>query len=150
MPIADVELMMMALAAVLAAQRWLGRPPNHRPYLESVESGIPSGPPQTPAPTTGVRGGGGLLGGANSVFPTPATIINCLGTALDNLTLTAANNTTDLQQLKAAKLVLITSNAMLTVANKKLSEALAKALATMLGMPREIRPNNKPFLGNYC
>ena len=96
------------------------------------------------------QGEGGLLGGANSVFPTPATIINCRGTALDNLTLTAANNTTDLQQLKAAKLVLITSNATLTAANKKLSEALAKALATMLGMPREIRPNNKPFLGNYC
>jgi hypothetical protein len=74
-----------------------------------------------------------------------------LGTALDNLTLAAANKTT-VQQLKAANLDLVhtTSNATLTAANKKLSEASAKALATTPGMPREIHPTNKPFPGNYC
>jgi len=49
-----------------------------------------------------------------------------LGTALDNLALAAANNTTVLQQLTAANLALTTSNATLTAANKKLSEAFAK------------------------
>ena len=79
-----------------------------------MESGIPS--------TTSV-GGGEPLRGAHSVLPAPATTIDRLGTALNNLALTAANDTTVLQQLTVANLVLTTSNAMLTVANKKISEA---------------------------
>jgi hypothetical protein len=133
--------------------RCLGRPPSHQPHLEGVKSSIPSRPPQTPVPTTSVGGGGGeLLGGAHSVLPAPAASINRLGTALDNLALTAANNTTVLQQLTAANLALTTSNAMLTAANKKLSEALAKVPTTTPRTPGTPRPPNKgkPFHGNYC
>jgi hypothetical protein len=53
-----------------------------------------------------------------------------LGTALDNLALAAADDTTVLQQLTSATLALTTSNATLTAANKKLSEALAKVPTT--------------------
>jgi hypothetical protein len=76
-----------------------------------------------------------------------------LGTALDNLALAAANDTTVLQQLTAANLALTTSNASLTAANKKLSEALAKVPATTPrppGTPGTPRGPNKPFPGNYC
>ena len=76
------------------------------------------------------QGGGEPLRGAHSILPAPATTINRLGTALDNLALAAANNTTVFQQLTSANLALTTSNAMLTAANKELSEALAKAPAT--------------------
>ena len=68
-------------------------------------------------------GGGEPLGGAHAVFPTPAATIDRLGTALDNLALAAANDTTVLQQLTAANLALTISNALLMAANKKLSEA---------------------------
>jgi hypothetical protein len=41
--------------------------------------------------------------------------------------------------------------AMLTEANKKLSEALAKALSTTPGTPGTFCPTqHKPFPGNYC
>jgi len=74
-----------------------------------------------------------------------------LETALDNLALAAANDTTVLQQLTSANLALTTSNATLTAANKKLSEALAKVPAPITpGTPRLPRPVNKPFPGNYC
>jgi hypothetical protein len=147
MPIANVELMMMALAAVLAAQHfprevddWEGLPAVHRTWRAwKVAFRLAHLKRQH------------QLSCANSILPTPATNIDRLETALDNLTLAAANNTT-VQQLKAANLDLVhtTSNATLTAANKKLSEALVKALATTPGMPREIHPTNKPFPGNYC
>ena len=70
------------------------------------------------------------MGVAHSVLPAPPVSIDRLGTALDNLALAAANDTTVLQQLTAANLALTTSNATLTAANKKLSEALAKVPAT--------------------
>ena len=100
-------------------------------------------------------GGGEPLGGAHSVLPAPPVSIDRLGTALDNLALAAANDTTVLQQLTltATNLALTTSNVLLTAANKKLSEALAKVPATTprspctLGTPRV---PNKPFPGNYC
>ena len=97
--------------------------------------------------------GGEPLGGAHSVLPAPPVSIYRLGTALDNLPLAAANDTTVLQQLTATNLALTASNVMLTAANKKLSEALAKVPATTprspctLGTPRV---PNKPFPGNYC
>ena len=99
-------------------------------------------------------GGGEPIGGANSALPTPAATINHLGTALDNLVLAAANDTTFLQQLRASNLVLATSNAMLTTANKKLSEALVKVKvvlppATSPGTPGAPCSGNAPFLGNY-
>jgi hypothetical protein len=73
-----------------------------------------------------------------------------LRTALDNVALAAANDTTVLQQLTAANLVLTTSNAMLTMASNKISEALAEAPATTPGTPGTFRPTNKPFPRNYC
>ena len=104
-----------------------------------------------PAPTAGIWGGE-PLGGAHSVLPAPAVSIDRLGTALDNLALAAANDTTVLQQLTSANLALTTSNAMLTAANKKLSEALTKrsAPAETPGTPGAHRPAGKPKPGNYC
>jgi hypothetical protein len=97
-------------------------------------------------------GGGEPLGGAHSVLPAPAASIHRLGTALDNLALTAANDTTVLQQLTSANLALTTSNATLTAANKKLLEALAKVPTTTPCTPGKPRAPNKgkPFPGNYC
>jgi hypothetical protein len=84
-----------------------------------------------------VSGGDKPLGGAHPVLPAPAGTINHLGTALDNLALAAANNTTVLQQLTAANLVLTAMNA--------LSEALAKFQATKPGTPGTPCPSTKPF-----
>jgi hypothetical protein len=95
-------------------------------------------------------GGGEPLRGANAVLPTPAVTIDRLGTALDNLALAAANDTTVLQQLTAANWALTTSNASLTAANKKLSEALARVPAPAPSTPRLPKPVNKPKRGNYC
>jgi len=98
-------------------------------------------------------GGGEPLRGAHSVLPAPPVSINCLGTALDNLALAAANDTTVLLQLTVANLALTNSNATLTAANKKLSEALAKLPASTPrspGPPGTPRVPNKPFPGNYC
>ena len=95
------------------------------------------------------------MGGANSALPAPAVTINRLGTALNNLALAAANDTTVLQQLMASNLALTTSNATLTVANKKLLEDLAKAKvfcppATTPGTPGAPCSGNASFPGNYC
>ena len=95
-------------------------------------------------------GGGKPLDGAHAVLPTPAGTIDRLGTALNNLALVAANDTTVLQQLTAANLALTTTNALLTAANKKLSEALAKLQATKPVTPGTPLTSNKPFPGNYC
>ena len=95
-------------------------------------------------------GGGEPLDGAHAVLPTPAGTIDRLGTALNNLALVAANDTTVLQQLTAANLALTTTNALLTAANKKLSEALAKLQATKPVTPGTPLTSNKPFPGNCC
>ena len=91
-----------------------------------------------------------MLGGAHAVLPAPAATIDRLGTALDNLALAAANDTTVFQQLTAANLALTTSNALLTAANKKLLEALAQVQATKPVTPGMPLPPYKPFPGNYC
>ena len=141
MPIADVELVMMALVAVLAAQHfpcevddWEGLPAvDHTWRAWKVAFHLANLKRQRQLQASG---GGEPLRGANAVLPAPAGTIDCLGTALDNLALAAANDTTVLQQLTAANLALTTSNAMLTAANKKLSEALAKTPApTTPGTP---------------
>jgi hypothetical protein len=155
MPIADVELVMMALAAVLAAQ--------HFPREVDDWEGLPSVDPNWRAWNVAfclahlkrqrqlqASGGGEPLHGANSVLPAPAGTIDRLGTALDNLALAAANDTTVLQQLTTANLALTTSNATLTASNKKLSEALPKVPTPTPGTPRPPRTVNKPFPGNYC
>jgi hypothetical protein len=95
------------------------------------------------------------LGSAHAVIPAPASTMDQLGTAFDNLALVAANNTTVLQQLTTSNLALSSSVAMLTAANKKLAEALAKAKLTSppVAMPETFRPvrsTNTPFPGNYC
>jgi hypothetical protein len=129
MPIADVELVMMASAAVLAAQHflrevddWEGLPAVDRTWRAwKVAFCLAHLKRQCQLQASG---GGEPLGGAHSVLPAPAASIDRLGTALDNLALAAANDTTVLQQLTSANLALTTSNATLTAANKKLSEAL--------------------------
>jgi hypothetical protein len=63
-------------------------------------------------------GVGGPLGSAHTVIPAPAATIDHLGTALDNLALAAANNTTVFQQLTASNLALSSSVTALTAANK--------------------------------
>jgi hypothetical protein len=160
MPIANVELVMMASAAVLAAQHfprevddWKGllaidhmwralKAILHLAHLKRQRQLQESG-------------GGGPLGSAHVVLPAPAATINRLGAALDNLALAAANNTTVLQQLTLLNLALTTLVTMLTIANKKLAVALAKAklisppVATP-GMPRPTRSTNTPFPSNYC
>jgi hypothetical protein len=99
-------------------------------------------------------GGAEPLGGANTVIPTAAPTINRIGAALKNLALEALNDTTVLQQLTSANLALTASVTLLTAANKKLADALARnkgsavpALAPTMGRRRM---TNKPFPGNYC
>jgi hypothetical protein len=66
------------------------------------------------------------LGRAHGVTLVPASTINCIGMALKNLTRVASDNTTVLQQLKVANLALKALVSLVTMANKKLMEALAK------------------------
>ena len=73
-----------------------------------------------------------------------------MGTALNNLAVAAANNTSVLQQLTAANLALTATNAALMAANKKLSEALMKLQATKPGTPGTPLTSTKLFPGNYC
>ncbi len=95
------------------------------------------------------------MGSAHMVIPAPAATIDRLRTALNNLALASANNTTALQQLAASNLALSTAVTTLTAANKKLAEVLAKAklpspLAEMPGTPRPVLSTNTPFSSNYC
>ncbi len=70
------------------------------------------------------------MGSAYAVTLAPATTIDRLGIALDNLALTAAKDTTVLQQLAVSNLALSSLVTTLTAANKKLAEALAKTKST--------------------
>jgi hypothetical protein len=111
MPIANVELMMMASAAVLAAQ--------HFPRKVNNWEGLPSTSCTRTAWKTAfclahvkrkqqilASGGGKPLGGAHGVIPAAALVIEHLKTTLDNLALAATNDTAVLQQLIAANLAL--------------------------------------------
>jgi hypothetical protein len=160
MTIADVELVMMALAAVLSAQHlpqevdnWEGLPAiNRMRRAWKVTFHLALLKRQRQLQASGERG---PLGSAHAVLPAPAATIDHLGAALNNLALLAANNITVLQQLILLNLALTTLVTMLTAANKKLVEVLAKAkligppVAT-LGTPRPARSTNTPFPGNYC
>jgi hypothetical protein len=77
-----------------------------------------------------------------------------LGSALDNLALTATNNTAVLQQLTAANLALTSTIAMLTATNKKLVNTAAKTprrgSATPTALSTNSRSTKNPFPGNYC
>jgi hypothetical protein len=153
MPITDVKLMMMASAAVLAAQHFPcevtdgeGRPAIDRTWrawkVEFRQAHIQS------QHQLQASGGGEPLGGAHTVLLAPLGNIDRLGTALDNLALAAANDTTVLQQLNSANLALTATNVTLTAANKKLLEALAKLQATRPTTPGPPLTSNKTFPGN--
>ncbi len=128
MPIADVELVMMASAAILAAQ--------HFPHKVNDWEGLPSASCTWMAWKTALRlvhvkrqqqilalGGGEPLGRAHSVIPAAAPAIGHLETALNNLALAATNDTVVLQQLIAANLALTATITSLTATNKKLVDA---------------------------
>ena len=157
-PIADIELVMMASASVLAAQ--------HFPREVDDWEGLP-----TPARTwlawkTSFRlahlkrqrqilasGGGEPLGGAHGVLPPAAPAIDRLEVALDNLALAASNDTAVLQQLTAANLALTATVATLTATNKKLVEAGQGRGTPAAGTPA-VPPaggvRKLPHPGNYC
>jgi hypothetical protein len=107
-----------------------------------------------PVPTAGVGGGGKPLGGAHVVTLAPASTINCIGMALDNLGLAASNNTNVLQLLIATSLALTALVSLLTMADKKLAEALAKkkgvATPAAASGTGGAQSTNTPFPGNYC
>jgi hypothetical protein len=158
MPIADVELVMMASAAVLAAQ--------HFPREVDDWEGLPASSRTWTAWKTAFRlahlkrqrqilasGGGEPLGGAHGVTPAPFSpdSMDRFGSALDNLALAATNDKTVLEQLTAANLALTATIATLTATNKKLAD---KASAGTAGTPRTPgKPSNvtrNPHRGNYC
>lgn len=151
MPIADIELVMMASAAVLAAQ--------HFPREVDDWEGLPASSRTWSAWKTAFRlahlkrqrqilasGGGEPLGGAHGVtpagFPPP---MDRLESALDNLALAATNDKTVLEQLTAANLALTSTVATLTATNKKLAD---KAKSVTPGTPGKAAKHPHP--GNYC
>jgi hypothetical protein len=159
MPIAGVELVMMALAAVLAAQ--------HFPCKVDDWEGLPTKAHTWQAWKVAFRlahlkrqsqlqasGGGEPLGGAHAVIPTAAPTINHINAALKNLALAASNDTTVLQQLTAANLLLMALVTLFTTANKKLADTLARnkgvALPAVAPSTRRGRLMNKPFPEKYC
>jgi hypothetical protein len=161
MPIADIELVMMASAAVLAAQ--------HFPCKVDNCGGLPSSSRMWAAWKTVFRlahikrqcqilasGGGEPLGRVHGVLPEAAPTIGRLEMALNNLALAVTNNTAILQQLTAANLALTTTVTMLTATNKKLVDAAARAkgggtpAVTPMNSVRGIRATWTPFPGNYC
>jgi hypothetical protein len=120
-------------------------------YIEHLKGGLLPCPPKTPTPTSSFGGGGGEpLDGAHLVTPTPASTIDCISMALDNLALATSNDTTVLQQPMAANLVLTTSVASLTTANKKLAEALAKEVTAKATGTGGALSTNTPLPGIYC
>ncbi len=135
MPIANVKLVMMALAAILMAQH----------FLQEVDDweGLPAIECTWRAWKVAfclahlkhqcqlqASGGVGPLGSAHAVILTLAATIDRLETARNNLALAAANDTTVLQQLTVLNLALSTLITTLTVATKKLADVLAKAKLT--------------------
>ncbi len=157
MLIANVELVMMASAAVLepniSCAKWM----IGRVYqLEQIWSAwkvafcLAHLKHQCHLQTLG---GGKPLGRARLMTPAPPSTINHIGTAPDNLALAALNNITVLQKLMAANLTLMASFGSLLTTNKKLAEGLAtKGVATSAKATDTggVRSTNTPFPGNYC
>jgi hypothetical protein len=127
MPIANIELIMMALAAVLAAQ--------HFPREVNDCEGLPLSSRMWAAWKTAFRlahlkrqrqilasGRGEPLSRAHGVLPAAAPAIGWLESA-DNLALAATNNTAILQQLTAANLAITATIMSLTATNKKIVDA---------------------------
>jgi hypothetical protein len=151
MPITNIELVMMALAAVLLAQ-----PALQLTHMGGVKNSVLSCPPQAPTTNTGLGGGESLSGSALGVLPEVAPTFGWLKTALDDLTLVAMNNTAILQQLMAANLALPTTIATLTATNKRLVDVVARGkeggtpLVTPTNPSRGVQGTWTPFPGNYC
>ena len=127
MPIADVELVMMALMAVLVAQ--------HFPREVDDWEGLASSARTWTAWKTAFRlahikcqrqilasGGSQPLSGALAAIQAPPSIYR-LESALNNLALVVTNDSAILQQLVAANLALTAMVTTLTAANKKLADA---------------------------
>jgi hypothetical protein len=160
MPIANIKLVMMASAAILAAQ--------HFPHEVDNWERLPSTLRTWAAWKTAfclahlkrqhqilALGGGEPLGGAHGVLPAAALAIGRLETALENLALAASNNAVVLQQLMAANLDLTPTVRILTVTNKKLVDAAAWAKGTPAATPAATlaglgRSTKNPQPGNYC
>ena len=159
MPIVDIELVMMAMVAVLAAMHF-SRKVDDWEGLPTL--GLTWSAWKTSFRSTHLKrqcqilasGDGEPLGGMHGVLPTdPLATLDRLEIALDNLALAATNNTAVLQQLTTANLALTNSAATLTATNKKLVDAAAtRVLATPPGTGRLPGSGaaNKPFKGNYC
>jgi hypothetical protein len=131
MPITNAELVMMSLAAVLAAQHfphevddWEGLPATSRMW-QVWKVAFRLAHLKRQCQLNQALGGSKPLCGAHTVIPTAAPTIDRFGAALENLALAASNDTTILQQLTAANLLLTASVKVLTAANKKLADALA-------------------------
>jgi hypothetical protein len=165
MPITDVELVMMTLAAVLAAQ--------HLPREVDNWEGLPAASCTWHAWKVAFRlahlkrqhqrqasGGGEPLGGARAVVPTAAPTIDRIGKALENFALAALNDTIVLQQLLAANLALAALVTSLTATNKKLADVPVRnkggtapaTLATPAAAPAppKLRVTTRAFPGSYC
>jgi hypothetical protein len=99
MPIANVEVVMMALAAVLASQHcprevdnWEGLPAMSCTW-QAWKVAFPLAHLKRQCNLQAL-GGGEPLGGAHTVIPNAAPTINPIGAALENLALVALNDTT--------------------------------------------------------
>jgi hypothetical protein len=85
------------------------------------------------------------------VLPAVGPAIKQLEAALNNLALTATNNTAVLQQLTAANLALTATIGTLTATNKKLVDAASRPRGPPAGtLAGGARPTKKTFPGNYC
>ena len=155
MPIADIELVMMASAAVLAAQHfprevddWEGMPANTRTWTawkQAFRLAHLKRQRQILA-----SGGGEPLGGAHGVLPgTQEPKKGEIEKALDNLALAATVDSTTLQQLTAANLSLTTTVASLTATIKKLGGTVNPAPVHPAART-PARGGKNPHPGNYC
>ena len=156
MPIADIELVMMASAAVLAAQHfprevddWEGLPATshtwtawktafHLAHLKRQRQILASG-------------AGEPLGGAHGVLPAHLPpVMDRLESALDNLALAATNDKAVVEQLTAANLALTSTIATLTATVKKLADKGGKPTPRGTSASSGPRLTKNPVPGNYC
>jgi hypothetical protein len=161
MPIADIKLIMMALAAVLAAQQfprkvdnWEGLPSSSRTWAaRKMAFHLANLKRQCQILASGE---GEPLGWVHGVLLEAAPAIGQLKIALNNLALAAMNETAILQQLTAANLALTTTVATLTATNKKLVDVAVRVkgggtpAATSTNPARGVRGTRTLFPGNYC
>jgi hypothetical protein len=159
MPIADIELVMMASAAVLTTQHfthkvddWEGLPAVARTWM-AWKTAFCLAHLKRQCQIS-ASGGGEPLGGAHGVTPALPPAMDRLESALDNLALAATINIAVLQQLAAANLALTSPIVMLTATNKKLVDTAVKTpsrgSATPASSSKSSRSTKNPFPGNYC